>query len=256
MVLTFDIGNSNIVFAGVEDGSTVFSCSISTATERTADEYAVLLELMAQQRDIDMRAAEGAIIASVVPSQTNILRQAISVASGKRALVVGPGVKTGLNIRIDDPSELGGDLVAASIAALDKYPLPCITIDMGMATAFGVLDKNGYYIGGAITPGVLLGHRALLQNASKLPSITPAAPKSVIAKTTEASVRSGVIFGAAALLDGMLMRMDEELGAPATVVATGELARSVIPHCRREGIIIDSELIERGLWMIYKRNAK
>lgn len=256
MVLTFDIGNSNIVFAGVEDGHAVFSCSLSTAAPRTADEFAVLLQLMASQRGIDLRAAEGAIIASVVPKQTSLLRQALYFVSGKNALVVGPGVKTGLNIRIDDPSELGGDFVAAAAAALERYPLPCITIDMGMATAMGVLDRNGNYIGGTIAPGVILSQDALLQSASKLPSVAPDAPARVIGKNTEDSVRSGVVFGAAALLDGLIDRMEEELGEAVTAVATGELANSVLPYCRRKGIINDPELITRGLWLIYRRNVK
>ena len=256
MVLTFDIGNSNIIFAGVENGRAVFSCSLSTSTPRTADEYAVLLQLMASQRNIDLHAAEGAIIASVVPQQTNLLRQALQFVSGKTALVVGPGVKTGLNIRIDDPSELGGDFVAAAAAALERYPLPCVTIDMGMATAMGVLDRNGNYIGGAIAPGLILSQNALLRNASKLPSVAPEAPARVICKTTEDSVRSGVVFGAAALLDGLIERMESELGESVTAVATGDLANYVLPYCRRKGIINDPELITRGLWLIYKRNVK
>ncbi len=256
MVLTFDIGNSNIVFAGVEDGKAVFSCSLSTSTPRTADEYAVLLHLMASQRSIDLRAAEGAIIASVVPQETRLLRQALYFVSGKTALVVGPGVKTGLNIRIDDPTELGGDFAAAAVAALERYPLPCVTIDMGMATAMGVLDSNGNYIGGAIAPGVILSHNALLRGASKLPSVAPEAPSKVISKTTENSVRSGVVFGAAAVIDGLLDRMEDELGSPVTAVATGELADFVLPHCRRKGIINDPELIMRGLWLIYRKNVK
>jgi len=256
MVLTFDIGNSNIVFAGVEDGRTVFSGSLSTETTRTADEYAVLLELMARQRNIDLHTAEGAIIASVVPSLTSLLRQALYVASGRHALVVGPGVKTGLNIRIEDISELGGDLVAAAVAALDHYPMPCVTIDMSMATAFGVLDKQGNYIGGAIAPGVLLSHNALLRSASKLPSISPDAPKSVIGRTTEDAVHSGVILGAAAQLDGMLERIENELGARPSVVATGEYAGTVVPHCKRGDIVIDPELTMRGLWLIYQKNVK
>lgn len=256
MVLTFDIGNSNIVFSGVENGKPIFSCSLSPAVRRTADEYAVMLELMARQRKIDLRSAEGAIIASVVPQQTSLLREALYLASGKRALVVGPGVKTGLNIRIDAPTELGGDFVAAAIAALDRYPLPCITVELSTATALGVLDADGNYIGGAIAPGVMLSHNALLRGASRLHSVSPEAPAKVIGKNTEDSVRSGVVFGAASLLDGLVERIEDELGEKATVVATGELAEAIIPHCRKEKIIYDPELIMRGLWLIYKKNSR
>lgn len=256
MVLTFDIGNSNIVFAGVENGVSMFSCSISTSTPRTADEYAVLLKQLSELRGVNLKCAEGAIIASVVPQQTSLLREAIQLISGKKALVVGPGVKTGLNIKIEDASELGGDFVAAAIAALERYPLPCVTIDMGMATALGVIDRNGNYIGGAIAPGVILSHNALIGGASKLPSVAPEAPAKVIGKTTENSVRSGVVFGAAALLDGLLVRIEDELGERVTAIATGELANSVIPYCRRKDIINDPDLIARGLWLIYKKNVK
>lgn len=256
MILALDIGNTNIVLGGVEDGRALFVCRLSTAKTRTDDEYAALLRLVAEQAGADLKKAEGAIIASVVPQLNSVLFRAVKTASGKEAVILGPGVKTGLNIRIEDPSELGGDFVAAAVAAGASYHLPCITVDMGTATAIGVIDKKGCYIGGVICPGVMLGHDALAAGTSQLPHVSPVAPAQVIGKDTEACMKSGLVFGTAAMLDGLIERIETELGETVSVVATGDWADNIVPYCRRKDIIVDRELVMRGLWMIFSKNRR
>lgn len=256
MLLTVDLSNSRITLAGTEDGAVRFSCQIATVKTRTADEYAALMHLLLTQRDVDCGALEGCILASVVPELTLVLRQGLELLTGLAPMVVGPGVKTGLNIRLDDPSELGGDFVAAAVAAQADYPLPVITVDMDTAIGLGVTDAQGRYIGGVIAPGIMVSTAALTSRASLLHNVMPQAPAHIICKNTDESMRSGIIYGAAAMLDGLLAGMEEELGQPATVVATGVWAPAVIPYCRRKGIRLDRDLIHRGLWHIWRKNQK
>lgn len=256
MILAIDVSNNHIVIGGMENEEIVFSARIATVKSRTADEYSVLMDLTARQKGIDLSLMEGCIISSVVPELTGVLREASKSLIGKNPMVVGPGVRTGLNIRIDDPTELASDFVAAAVAALEKYPLPCVTVNMDTAVAMGVLDEKGSYIGGTIAAGVMASQVALSRGAALLHSVTPDAPSRVIGKNTVDSMKSGIVFGTAAMLDGLLTGIDEELGQRVHVVATGVWAEEVIPHCRREGIVLDKDLAMRGLWHIYKKNAK
>ena len=258
MILTFDIGNGSIVMCCVENGEKRARFVLSSVKERTADEYSVIMSLLARREGIDLHAISGAIIASVVPQLTGVISDAAvrCVGEKNRPLVVGPGVKTGLNIRMDDPTELGGDLVAAAVAALERYPLPCIVIDMGTATAVGVIDAKGSYIGGLICPGVALSRDSLARGASQLSDISLEAPRRCIGKSTRDSMQSGLIYGMAALLDGVIDRVEAELGSTAFVVATGEEAGGIIRCCRRDGIRVDDDLIMRGLWRIYRKNRE
>ena len=184
MILTLDIGNAEIVLCCVEDGRRLCRFSLSTDRARTADEYAALMRLLAQQHGIELADAEGSIAASVVPELTGVLSDAVTRSTGKAPLLVGPGVKSGLNIRMDDPTELGGDLVAAAVAATERYPLPCIIVDMGTATAVGVIDERGCYIGGLICPGVGLSQSSLARSASQLPDVSLEKPRRVIGRNT------------------------------------------------------------------------
>ena len=255
MILTFDIGNANIVMCCVEHGERLCRFTLSTNKSRTADEYSVVMDLLAKKNNVDLRSAEGSIIASVVPQLTGVLADAAERCTGTRPLIVGPGVKSGLNIRMDTPSELGGDLVAAGVAAVERYPLPCILIDMGTATAVGVIDGKGSYIGGLICPGIGLSQNSLAKNASQLPDVSLEKPKRVIGKNTNEGMRSGLIYGTAAMLDGVISRVETELGQPCSVVVTGDSAREIIPFCTRGDIAYDEDLIMRGLWSIYCRNS-
>lgn len=255
MILTFDIGNGSIVMCCVEEGKRRARFTLSSDKERKADEYSVLMELLARRAGIDLGAVTGAIIASVVPRLTAVISDAVEKCAGCRALVVGPGVKSGLNIRMDDPTELGGDLVAAAVAALERFRLPCILVDMGTATAVGVLDAKGSYVGGLICPGVALSLESLSQNGSLLSDIPLETPRHVIGKSTRDSMQSGLIYGAAAMLDGIITRIETELGAEATVAVTGQGAEYIVPHMHRSAnLLIDDDLIMRGLWRIYQKN--
>ena len=255
MILTFDIGNASIVMCCVENGARLCRFTLSTNKARTADEYSVIMDLLAKKNGIDLFRATGSIIASVVPQLTGVLADAVTSCTGVRPLIVGPGVKSGLNIRMDAPTELGGDLVAAGVAAVERYPLPCIVIDMGTATAVGVIDSKGCYIGGLICPGVDLSRSSLAKNASQLPDVSLEMPKRVIGKNTNDSMRSGLIYGTAAMLDGVIRRVEEELNAPCSIVITGDSAREIIPCCSRSDFAYDEDLIMRGLWSIYRRNT-
>lgn len=253
MILALDISNTNIVIGGMDNGAAGFTIRLSSDLSRTPDEYSALISFSAASHKADLCAVEGAIISSVVPQLTAVLAEAIFELTGKAPLIVEPGVKTGLNIRIDDPGELGADFVAAAVAALSSYPMPCVTIDMGTATAIGVLDGKGNYVGGAICPGIAVSGSALSRQTAQLPNVSLQPPLSVIGKSTEDGMRSGLVYGTAAMLDGLLERIEAELGEPVNVVATGEHARGITPFCHRK-IAIDDELLMRGLWLIYQKN--
>lgn len=254
MILTIDVGNTNIALGAVLNARVAFVSRLATDRSRTADEYAVLLRLVSEQYGFDISAAQGAIICSVAPRLTPVIKEAVRMATGVSALIVGPGVKTGLNIRIDDPSELGGDFVAAAVAAAESYRLPCVTIDMGTATSLGVLDKSGSHIGVIICPGVAVSQEALVTGASRLPRVGIEPPSNIIGRNTEASMKSGLIYGTAAMLDGLIARIEEELGERVSVVVSGDPAAKIIPYCKRTDIVIDNELIMRGLFSIFNKN--
>lgn len=256
MILTIDLSNSHITMGCVEDGRVLFSCQLSTVKTRTGDEYAALIKLMLRPGLSEYGQPMGSILSSVVPELTETLSHAVCALTGQPPMTVGPGIRTGLNIRMDDPSALGSDFVAAAVAAQAEYPLPVVTVDMDTAMGIGVSDKSGAYIGGVIAPGVLVSTEALSRRASLLHNVTLQAPGHIICGRTDESMRSGIIYGTAAMLDGLLAGIDEELGETATVVATGTWAEAVIPHCRRPGIRLDKDLIHRGLWLIWCKNQR
>jgi len=256
MVLTLDISNTNIIMGGVKDGKAVFVSRLSTVSSRSADEYAAHLTLLANQRGVALDTVEGAIISSVVPELTAVMREAVILSSGKTPLIIGPGVKTGLNIRIDDPAELGADFVATAVSAAERYPLPCVTIDMGTATSIGVIDAKGSQIGCIISPGVMLSHNSLAASTSQLPHISLSDPGRLIGKCTRDSMKSGLVYGFASMIDGLLDRIENELGEKISVVATGDWSKDIIKHCHRKDIILDDDLLIRGLWIIYEKNRR
>ena len=257
MILTLDIGNASISACCVENGARVCRFQLSSDKNRSADEYAALLDALARRAGVELSSASGAIIASVVPMLTGVVAPAVFSCTGARPLIVGPGVKSGLNIRMDDPTEVGSDLVAAAVGAAERYPLPCVLVGMGTATAIGVIDAKGSYIGGLICPGVGLSQSSLASSASQLPDVSLEKPKRVIGRNTRESMRSGIILGAASMIDGILERVEDELGqAAASVVVTGESAGVIVPNCSRAGIKLDEDLIMRGLWSIWRRNRE
>lgn len=255
MLLAIDIGNSNIVIGCMQDGTILNEIRIATDLLKTSDQYCMDLKNAFALYDIDASELEGAIISSVVPPLLNSFQTAVLKLTGKRPMVVGPGIRTGLNIQLDNPKQIGSDLIVAAVAALKEYPAPLMIIDMGTATTISVIDKNRTYIGGCICPGVRISAEALSAHAALLPGINLEAPKRAIGKNTSDCMRSGIMLGAAAMLDGLIERMDDELGEPATVVATGGISRFVIPMCKRQ-ITYDRNLLLKGLEILYRNNKK
>lgn len=254
MLLTIEIGNSGINVCLAEGKICREHYILSTDKLRTSDEYSVLLKMLFESKNVEINAIEGVIISSVVPEITGVLALCAEKLTGLKPIIVGPGLKTGLKIRLDNPSELGGNIAAAAVAALGSYPLPCVTVQLSTACVFGVLSSKGEYLGGLISPGVMTGQRSLSGSAAKLPNVSPSAPSAVIGKNTVDSMQSGLIYGTAAMVDGILDRLSEELGEEISVVATGEWADTIIPHCRREGIIKAPHLVMEGLVKIYEKN--
>lgn len=255
MILTVDIGNSNIVIGGVREDEIVFEARLRTDATKTSDEYCLDVKSLMDVYGIAPSEVEGAIIASVVPQVLNSFQTAIKKLTGKTPLVVGPGLKTGLNILLENPGQTGADLVVGSVAALREHKPPLTVIDMGTATTISVLDKNGAYIGGAIIPGVKISMDALTDRTALLPGLQLDQPKRAIGRNTVDAMRSGIMMGAACMLDGMIARMEEELGYKTTVIATGGIAKFIIPLCRRE-MLYDKDLLTKGLVALYKENIK
>lgn len=255
MILAIDVGNTNIVAGCIENGDICNIVRIRTVIGETEAEYAIKLKQVLEFYGVDPESFEGAIISSVVPPITDALTGAVKSITGQDCIVVGPGIKTGMNLRVDDPGTVAGDLIVGSVAAMTYYGAPVIVLDMGTATTMVVIDKNNCYIGGAIIPGVNLSYSALASGTSLLPTISIEAPKKAIATDTVNSMRSGAVYGTAAMIDGMVERMEEELGYSCKIVATGGLAGAIIPHCRRE-IICDDDLLLKGLWALYEKNKK
>lgn len=253
MILAIDVGNTNIVIGCCENGRIAFSERISTSRENTALEYAISFKTILELYSIKQDEIDGAIISSVVPSVTTTIKLAIKKITGIDAKVVGPGTKTGLNIVIDNPAQLGSDLVVDAVAGISEYPLPLIIFDMGTATTAAVIDSNGCYLGGMIIPGVNISLNALTAGTSQLPKINLEPPKKVIGSNTIDCMKSGIIFGQASMIDGVIERLEDELGKKCTVIATGGLSGSIIPYCKRT-VIHDKDLLLKGLIRIYEKN--
>lgn len=253
MILAIDIGNTNIVVGCIDDEKTYFIERLSTVRTKTELEYAVDLKTVLDIYHIKKTDIEGCIISSVVPQITDIARLAAEKILKKEVMVLGPGVKTGLNIMMDNPGQLGADMVADAVAGLASYPVPFIVIDMGTATTVSVVNDKKQYIGGMILPGVGVSLDALTSRASQLSGISIDAPKHIIGKNTIECMKSGVLYSNAAALDGIVERIEEELGQRTTVIATGGLAKKIISHCKRE-IILDEDLLLKGLRVIYEKN--
>lgn len=253
MVLTIDIGNTNIVLGEWVGDQLEFVSRVETDKNMTEDSYAVRIKFILELYKVKFSEIEGSIISSVVPQITYQVANAVEKLTGKKPMIVGPGIKTGLNIRIDDPAELGSDLVVDAVAALSKYPKPMIIFDMGTATTVSVIDKNGCFLGGAIMPGLRVGLNALAENASLLPQVGLDAPRDIIGRNSTDSMKSGAVFGTASMIDGMIERIEERLNSKATVVATGGNSKDIVPYCRKD-VAFDGNLLLEGLIELYRKN--
>ena len=255
MILAVDIGNTNVVLGCMEDDRILFLERMATDRRATDMEYLVRIRSVLKYRDIDPGKLEGAIICSVVPIVTMNIRPAVEQLIGKQAVVVGPGLKTGLRINIDNPGALGADRVADAVAAVNLYPVPLITIDMGTATTVGVVDETKTFIGGMIVPGVMVSLNALAGGTAQLPHISLDPPKHAIGRNTVECMQNGIIYHNAAGVDGMIERIEAQLGKKCTVVITGGLSTVIAPHCKHE-MIHDPELLLKGLMILYRKNAR
>ena len=255
MLLAIDIGNTNIVIGCIKDDEIVFKARIATDRTRTSDQYGVEIKNMLEAFGVSKDDIEGCIIASVVPPVFNSVQTGVLKVIGKQPMVVGPGLKTGLNIHVDIPSQVGSDLIVAAVAALAEYPAPLVLIDLGTATTIEVIEPENVFVGGLIFPGIMVSLDSLTNRAAQLPGISLDQPKKVIGKNTVDCMRSGMMYGTAAMLDGLIDRIAEELGHESTVIATGGLAQFVIPLCKHD-IILEKELLLKGLNIIYKKNKR
>lgn len=255
MILAVDIGNTNIVIGCIEQEKIYFVERVSTNISKTELEYVVEFKTLLDLYRIPVKEITGSIIASVVPPLNNIVKAALQKLLHISPLLVGPGVKTGLNILMDNPGQVGSDLIVNAVAGLKYYGAPIIIIDMGTATTISVVDEKKNYVGGMIMPGVKVSLESLVNRTSQLPRISVEAPKKMIGKNTIDCMKSGIVMGQAACMDGMIKRIREEMGTEAQVIATGGLAGCIIPYCK-EQIIYDNELTLKGLYIIYRKNTE
>lgn len=254
MLLTADVGNTHITIGAFKGEQLSFTARLATDTKRTEDQYAAELMDILRINGVGRTDFKGAIIGSVVPVLTNPLRSAVEKAIGTTPTVVGPGVRTGLNIRIEHAAQLGADLACGAVAAMETMPLPCVVVDLGTATKLYVVDATGAFLGGTIAAGVGISMGALAERTAQLPYVAVEAPKKTVCGDTAESMKAGAVFGTAAMIDGMIDRMEAELGTKVSVVATGGYSKVIAPHCKRE-ITLDPDLLLKGLRSIYLKNA-
>ena len=255
MLLAIDMGNTNIVIGCIDDQQIYFIESMSTDLSKTALEYAIGFKTVLELYKIDVNQIQGVIISSVVPPLINIIKAAIEKIIKVKPLIIGSGIKTGLNILMDDPKTVGSDLVVVSVAGVNEYGSPLIVIDCGTATTMSVIDKNKNYIGTVILPGIKVALEALVSRTAQLPRISMEAPKKVIGRNSIDCMKSGIIYGNASCIDGMIERIESELGYKTTVIATGGLSKVVFQHCHKK-IIYDGTLLIKGLKIIYDKNME
>ncbi len=255
MILAIELGNTNIVIGGIDSEKIYFSERITTTHVKTALEYAINIKNILEIHGLDKSQFEGAIISSVVPPLNAALSSAVKKIFGFRPKLVGSGMKTGMNIIMDNPKNVGSDLIVDAVAALKDYPCPIIVIDMGTATTMSVVDKSGNYTGGVILPGLKVSLDSLSTKTAQLPQISLDIPAKVIGKNTVDCMRSGIMYGTAGMIDGIIDRMEAEIGEKPSIVATGGLSRFVVPLCRHE-IIYDEQLLMKGLMILYEKNRE
>lgn len=255
MLLAIDIGNTNLVIGCIKDDKILFKARIATDRLRTSDQYGVEIKNMMEAYGVQLADIDDCIISSVVPPVFNSVRTGVIKILGKQPMVVGPGLKTGLNIHMDVPSQVGSDRIVIAVAALAEYTAPLILMDLGTATTIEVVEPDNVYLGGIIFPGVRVSLDALTSRTSQLPGISLDKPKQVIGKNTVDCMRSGMMYGTAAMLDGLVDRIEEELGHTSTIIATGGLAQFITPLCKHD-IILEKNLLLKGLNILYKKNKR
>ncbi len=255
MLLAIDIGNTNLVIGCIKNDEILFKARIATDRTRTSDQYGVEIKNMIEAFGVQVAEIDDCIISSVVPPVFNSVKTGVIKVIGKQPMVVGPGLKTGLNIHVDVPSQVGSDRIVIAVAALAEYKAPLILMDLGTATTIEVVEPENVYMGGIIFPGVKVSLDALTSRTAQLPGISLDKPQQVIGRNTVDCMRSGMMYGTAAMIDGLVERIEEELGHSSTLIATGGMAQFITPLCRRQ-IILEKDLLLKGLNIIYKKNKR
>lgn len=253
MFLVVDVGNTNIVLGIYRGRELLHHFRIGTNRQSTVDEYGVLIYDLFQMSKIDVRGIEGVIISSVVPPLMHVLEELCEKYLHRKPLIVGPGIKTGLNLRYENPREVGADRIVNAVAAIEQYGGPLVVVDFGTATTFDCVDAKGNYLGGAIVPGIGISTEALYQRASKLPRIELEKPKKVIGRNTVHAMQAGIIFGYAGQVDGIVERIRREMEAEPKVIATGGLAELIASEASTIQEV-NPWLTLEGLRLIYERN--
>jgi type III pantothenate kinase len=254
MLLAIDVGNTNIVFGLFDGDKLVHQFRAESSRGRTSDEYAVVVRQLLAMQGVKPEEVHAAIVASVVPSLTEPMLALVRRAFGKEALVVGPGIKSGMAILYENPREVGADRIVNAVAAYERFHGPLIVVDFGTATTFDCVSGRGEYLGGVIAPGIQISADALFARAAKLPRVEIAKPPKVVGRNTQHSMQSGIVFGYVALVDGLVDRLVDELGGPHAVVATGGLAPLNAPMSRSSKEV-DEDLTLVGLRNHNERNA-
>ncbi|XEC97782.1 type III pantothenate kinase [Paenibacillus tarimensis] len=255
MILVVDVGNTNIVLGIYKDKELLHHWRLGTNRSATVDEYGIMFHNLFQYADLELGQVEGIIISSVVPPLMRTLEQLCMKYTKKCPLIVGPGIKTGLNIRYENPREVGADRIVNAVAGIEKYGTPLIVVDFGTATTFDYIDQGGNYLGGAIVPGIGISTEALYQRAAKLPRIELVKPRSVIGRNPVTSMQAGIIYGYAGQVDGIVRRICAEFSVKPYVVATGGLAELIASESETVKEV-DPLLTLEGLRLIYERNQE
>ncbi len=259
MILLVDVGNTNIVLGVQKDEKCIASWRLSTDAQKTSDEYAIQITQLFNQNDLDKKLVKGIIISSVVPDIMHSLENAIRKCFSIDPIIVGPGVKTGINIKYDNPKEVGADRIVNAVAVHELYNRPSVIIDFGTATTFCALMKNGDYLGGCIVPGVKISSDALFERAAKLPRVELEMPKNIICKNTVNSMQAGILYGYVGQVEYIVNKMKEEMKAKTKeepyVIATGGLANLINSYT---DVIdeVNSDLTLEGLKLIYYKNKE
>lgn len=255
MILTLDIGNTNIVIGGFFNDELKYTARLATDAKKTEYEYAALIKNIMEIYNTSPSEVKGAVVSSVVPPLNKRISKALNMLYNITPMTVGPGVKTGVNLLVDNPSQVGADLVCTAAGAYKFYKTPALVLDMGTATKMSVVDENGAFLGVSIIPGIEIGMNALAGGTAQLPQISLEAPKSVIGKNTVDAMQSGIVLGNASLIDGMIEKIKKEFGEDINIIATGGLAGFIIPYCK-EKMTLDDHLILKGLYTIYQKNSQ
>ncbi|KAB2953088.1 type III pantothenate kinase [Heliorestis acidaminivorans] len=258
MILAIDVGNSHILlglFTLKPKAELLHHWKLSTDPSRTADEYAIQLRNLFRFAELDYRAVTGMVMSSVVPPLMPTLERMCQSYFRLKPLVIGPGVSTGMNIRMENPKEVGADRIVNAVSAYERYGGPLIVVDFGTAMTFCAISEEGDYLGGAIAPGLMISTEALFARASKLPRIELTKPAKVIGKNTVQGMQSGILYGFAGQIDGVVSEMKKELGEKTRVIATGETAELIAPETEHIDMV-DPFLTLQGLRIIYQRTLQ